>query len=181
VAKRTVNVREIVQDIRAGMSDAELSAKYHLNDEQLVALFQQLLHTNMVTKGELYGRSSLHPQTVAFQADNQSSKHYLAFPLPIHDAGNPSSIGRVRDLSEGSIGIVGIKAAVNQEKNLVIFPEKFVDLPPVSLEARCTWAAKNASGDYLTRFDITYISNKDSTLLQRLIELLTLGAQEEPH
>lgn len=175
MAKRSINVRQVIVDIRAGMSDRELSEKYGLNQEQLHGLFQHLLQSKMVTKGELYGRSSLHPQTVAFQLEDQPSRYYLAFPLPVHDRSNPSSIGRVRDIAETSIGIVGIKAKVDQEKTLVIFPEKFVDVPPLTFEAKCTSAQKNASGDYVTRFDITHISAKDGKLLRKLIDLLTLG------
>jgi hypothetical protein len=165
----------MVSEIRSGMSDAELCAKYGLNEEHLHALFQQLLQSKMITKGELYGRASLHPQTVALQTDDQPARHYLAFPLPVHDAGNPSIVGRVRDIAEDNLGVVGIKAKANQEMTLVIFPEKFVDVPPLTFEAKCTWARKNPSGDYVARFDINHISAKDASLLRKLIQLLALG------
>jgi hypothetical protein len=84
-------------------------------------------------------------------------------------------VGRVRDIAEDTLGIVGIKAKANQETILVVFPEKFVDVPPLTFEAKCTWARKNASGDYLARFDITHISSKDAAQLRKLIQLLALG------
>jgi len=175
VSKRSINVKQIIGDIRAGMSDPELSARYGLNEEQLHGLFRQLLQTKMITKGELYGRSSLHPQTEAIQTEDQSSRHYLAFPLPVQDSSNPSVVGRVRDIAEKSIGVVGIEAKAHQEKTLVIFPEKFCDVPPLTFQARCTWARINPSGDCVARFEVIHISPKDNQLLHKLIELLALG------
>ena len=45
MAKRTINAKEILADIKAGMDNAALMEKYHLNDKSLQSVFKKLTDT----------------------------------------------------------------------------------------------------------------------------------------
>jgi hypothetical protein len=56
VAKRQIRVREALKDLRSGMNDVELMAKYHLAARGLQSLFQKLVEAGMLTRKELDAR-----------------------------------------------------------------------------------------------------------------------------
>jgi hypothetical protein len=45
MAKRTINAKEILADIKAGMDNAALMEKYHLTDKSLQSVFKKLTDT----------------------------------------------------------------------------------------------------------------------------------------
>ncbi|MEW6348722.1 MAG: pentapeptide repeat-containing protein [Thermodesulfobacteriota bacterium] len=54
--KRTIKVEEVVGDIRAGMHDEALAAKYHLSRQGLLKLFRKLLSIGAVDRSEILDR-----------------------------------------------------------------------------------------------------------------------------
>ncbi len=175
--KRTVRLKEVVADIRAGLTDAELMERHQLPHKELQRAFQQLLAEKAITEGELYGRASLYPQTVAIslQDVDDSERHYLAFPVPIYEAGNPSVVGRVREMTETDIGVIGIEAKEKDVKTLIIFPEKFLSVAPFKFQAKCRWVQQEAEGTY-SGFEIIKISDEGREKLERLIQTLSFGS-----
>ncbi len=57
--KRRVSARELSADIRAGMDDASLMAKYHLTEKALAHLLTQLVAKGVVTRFELDNRGTV--------------------------------------------------------------------------------------------------------------------------
>ncbi|MEW6137367.1 MAG: hypothetical protein AB1733_03970 [Thermodesulfobacteriota bacterium] len=166
----------VLADVRAGLTDGELMDKYAIDYQILDSIFNQLLEEGVATRGELYGRSSFYVETTATSLDEESSEseHYLAFPIPISDAMNPKTMGRLRTLGETELGTVGIQAKVNEYKTLVIFPEKFVDVQPITFDAMCVWSRAHQEGHY-AKFRITYITQRDLKRLRDLLKIVTLG------
>jgi hypothetical protein len=56
MAKRTINAKQAVADIRSGMDDAALLKKYNLSAEGLQSLFDKLVNTGFIDLGEMESR-----------------------------------------------------------------------------------------------------------------------------
>jgi rubrerythrin len=174
---RTVKSDELVRDIRKGLTDDELMRKYKLNGKRLQRAFSKLLGNKMITEGELYSRASFFPETFAMEIGDveHPEGRYVAVPLPIYEPKNPTLLGRVRDISESVVNVVGIDAAVDETKTLIILPERFIDMDPVILDVRCRWNKRTEAGDRITGFEITNIPKESLRRLKKLIDMLTFG------
>ena len=73
-AKPRLNAREVVADIRSGLSDEQLMSKYGLSAKGLTALFDKLAAANLISRGELEARMSHRESTV----DLEITSRYLA-------------------------------------------------------------------------------------------------------
>ncbi len=67
--KRIVVAQDVLQDVRAGMTDAEFMAKYRLSARGLQSLFKKLIAAGSITKADLDRRPRLHVDTVAIAAE----------------------------------------------------------------------------------------------------------------
>jgi uncharacterized protein (DUF433 family) len=65
--KPKIRARDAVNDIRRGMTDAELMAKYELSAKGLQSLFLKLIDAKAVTKTELQQRRAAYQDTIAIQ------------------------------------------------------------------------------------------------------------------
>ena len=61
--KRQINGRHVVNDLRSGMGDEELQAKYELSAKALQSIFEKLVARNAISHSELCERSSLYKGT----------------------------------------------------------------------------------------------------------------------
>ncbi len=175
--KRTIKLADMIGDIRLGLSDSDLMAKYEMPQAELQRAFQQLLESGAVTRGEIYGRYSLHLQTRTISLDEvhqDDPSGFLAFPVPIHEASKPDVVGRIRNLTEDDVGTIGLEVAEGDIRLLVVSPEKFVNIRPFEFEAVCRGVKKQPEGTYAA-FKITDISTENREHLRRLISMLTLG------
>ena len=179
--KRKIKWNELIHDIRLGLSDPDIMAKYDIPYHELEKAFEHLIESNSVTRGEVFGRSSLHLQTTAVSLEEMDEMEggFLAFPIPIHESAKPSVVGRLRHLSDTDIGTIGIDADVGDIKLLVISPEKFVHIDPFALEAECHSVKRAPEGTY-AGFRISNISERHLQYLKKLIRMLTIdfGSQQ---
>ncbi|MFH1113140.1 MAG: Ran-binding zinc finger domain-containing protein [Pseudomonadota bacterium] len=169
-----VNTAQVLKDVRAGLTDSELMVKHKIPYEKLDQVFRKLLESNAITRGELYGRSSLFLDTVTVDSVPDESEHYLAFPIPVSDAMDPAVVGRLRTVGEGMVGLIGIEAAIDEERSFVVYPEKFVEIQPIAFDAACRWIVREPEGSY-AGFEITFISERDRERLGQLVRSLTFG------
>ena len=169
-----VSMDVILADVRAGLTDSELMEKHRVPYVKLDEVFRKLLDAKVITKGELYGRSSLFLDTVSVDAGSDESAHYLAFPIPVSDAMNSRIVGRLRNVKEEVVGMVGIETKIDEHRSFVVYPEKFVDIQPIAFDAKCIWFVRESDGFY-AGFEITYISHRDRHRLDELVRALTLG------
>ena len=58
MGKTKISAKAAVTDIRAGLSDRELMEKYSLNAQGLQSLFRKLIENNLISAGELSGRTT---------------------------------------------------------------------------------------------------------------------------
>jgi uncharacterized protein (DUF433 family) len=174
-----VRLEQVIGDIRLGLSDTDLMHKHLISYEKLQLIFERLLAVNAVTKGELYGRASLHLKTrsLSLGDDGEVQEHFLAFPVPIYDARIPSVIGRIRNLTETDVGTIGIRSSAGEVVTFVVCPEKFVSIEPFKLQAKCRWSREESEGTY-AGFEIVGISQEESSLLTQLVQSLTISSSE---
>ncbi len=173
--KRIVKWNELIRDIRLGLSDRDIMVKYDIPYHELEKAFEHLIESKSVTRGEVFGRSSLHLQTTAVSLEEleQPEGSFLAFPIPIYESTKPTVVGRLRHLSDTDIGTIGIDSNVGDIKFLVISPEKFVHIDPFALEAVCRSVKRAPEGTY-AGFSITNISERHLQYLKKLIRMLTI-------
>lgn len=64
MTKRRITARELLADIRKGLSDPTLMEKYKLSAQGLQSVFQKLLKAGVITQAELDSRTPLGERTV---------------------------------------------------------------------------------------------------------------------
>ena len=177
-SKRTIRVKDIAHDIRAGMTDAALMQKYQLTPKGLDTVFTRLLETQALTFSELQKRSP------AFDADSSyvpsssfrsSPRDEIGFPLAVYDKKNPAARGIVTDISENGLGMRGMKIAVNEIRTLVVRADDLFQMEPIECEAICRWVKPSHDvRNYVGGFEIQCFLSGDLKTLQNLLQALTL-------
>lgn len=173
---RRVSTREIVSDIRRGATNEELMRKYRLTPTGLQNAFKLLVDTRAIGADEVGGREPLRFEAVVPQGIREMERYYLDFDLPIIDTGPPEIAGKVRDMTEKGIGIVGIPARVGEVKTLLVLHEEFVVIEPFLFEAQCRWVRlSELDGTIAAGFRIMSITPEDLQQLKQLLQLVTFG------
>lgn len=174
--KRKIKARDIVNDIRAGLTNLQIMEKYDLSSKGLTSIFTKLIDARAVKQGELDGRIPLASDTVALDQKRVLPRNYVLVRLPVVETNNPESSGHVRDVTEKGLQITGIPAEVGEIKKFTLMPENFNEAPPFSLEAECRWSIPgDGPGQPSAGFEITNISKEDVVQLRNLIKSLTFG------
>jgi uncharacterized protein (DUF433 family) len=175
-AKRRIDTKELVTDIRSNLSDAELMEKYKLSSRGLQRVFTKLVDSRAVMADDISGRSILHDDSVTLQKVRGSLRALPILSIGIHDKNNPQIMGRIIDLSEVGVGVSGLEALVGEEKSLVVVPDEFLEVEPFSFEAKCRWSRMGDEDKICNAgFEITDISEGAYIQLLELLQLMTLS------
>jgi hypothetical protein len=174
--KRIIKARDIVRDVRSGMTDAELMEKYGLSAKGLESAFTKLVNSGTMTVGEVYGQRLSGQDTVIIDDVRELPRHFLSMTIPIYEATHEKRSGKIREVTEKGVGITGIQARIGEVKSFVIACRPFLEVDNIWLEAECIWMeAGKRREDWYGGFQITKISPKDLKNLRELIQLLSLG------
>jgi hypothetical protein len=179
-SKQIIEAKNIVRDIRSGMSDAELMKKYKLSSKGLQSAFQKLIDNRIMTVREIYGQrdSESGEDTMIIYDMRQLPRYLLAVVVPVYDEARPDQTGILRDVTEGGLGITGIEARIGEVKSLIISCGEFIDVKDLSMEAECRWINPDESDDrWQAGFQIRKISRENLESLRRLIGTLTLDTR----
>ena len=175
-SKRTIKAKDMVHDIRAGLTNLELMQKYRLSPKGLQSIFTKLIEAKAVKVGELDARGALSDDTVGLDQKRVAPRNYCVVRLPVYEAENLIAEGQVRDITEKGLQVAGLSAAVGQEKTLVLQPTDFADIHPFAFEAHCRWVKSETDPDgSVAGFEITDISDGALLELQKLIQALTIS------
>ena len=170
IPKRSIKAKEIVLDIRAGMTDSELMAKYKLSLRGLQSIFKKLEETKVMKPSELYGRQSLEADTVNLDQLRREVREYLSAPLTIYELDNPDARAVVTEISTIGVRVKGLRALVGETKRLRIEPQQFMHIDPFHFQAVCRWAKREGENrDYVAGFEITAIEEEDSSKLYQFV------------
>jgi hypothetical protein len=174
--KRTIKAKDIVNDLRAGMTNVQLMDKYQLSAKGLASIFTKLMDAKALREGELADRVPLAQDTVNLEQMRCLPRNYLMFRLQVYEANNQVVEGHVRDITERGLQTAGIRAKAGEVKELLIQPDELADVHPFGFEAECRWSRLEVESEqYVAGFQITNISEESLQELRKLIEALTLG------
>jgi len=175
---KSISAREFLRDLRAGMTDEELAAKYQLTPAKLVIVFNKLLEANALSTAELEDRRlgrERGPYPEMPSDFRISVRERLDFPLAIYEKDFPETRGVVRDISEKGIGARGIESKVGDTKTLVIPAHELFHVNLLEVEAVCRWTTtEGLSGESVGGFEIIRVIQGDMEELQMLIRSLPL-------
>jgi len=173
--KRKISAKDIINDIRGGMTDSELMDKYRLSIKGLQSIFRKLEAVRAIKPSELYGRFPGFDDTIEVDQVRRQLREYLELSLPIYETERPEKIGSVRDISMRGIGAKGIQASPGEVKTLVINPVDLLSIDPFSFEAICRWVRRDGPNrDYVAGFEITVISEDHEKRLRDLVSKISL-------
>ena len=173
--KRKIIAEHIVKDIRSGVSDESLMEKYMLSERGLNKVFRKLLDHEAMNAAELSPRIASYVDLSSLDYLRESTPKELVCLVPIYEEDLQDARGSVCELTEKSVGVTGIEAAVNDLKKLVIPADEFFSVSPFSFQAACRWVEqRNEGAEPVAGFEITDISDENYQRLRQLIRLLRL-------
>lgn len=144
--KNHVQTKEVLADIRAGMTDGDLRDKYRLTAKGLAGLLHRLMDSGAITIGELVCRSGSNEEeefsgctTAEFR---MLGRDEIDFPLVICDAENSDFTGLVKDISDDGIRIGGLETEVDEIRTFSLRADELFQVEPILFEAKCRWVFK---------------------------------------
>ncbi len=149
--------------------------KYSLSSHGLKKVLTQLTDTKMVDLSELPADLLTFFRAEVPADTRREERHGIDFDLPVWEARYPQIRGQVLDITERGIGILGLPAAIDEVKALVIYSEEFLEIEPFTVVAVCRWVKRaEDTGEYVSGFQVSKIHEEDLEELRKLIQLLTL-------
>jgi hypothetical protein len=160
------------EDIRSGLSEAELIAKHGLSLKGLQRLFEELIRAKVVTRQDLYKRFPSYRERTDQLKQRRTRRVDLSVPLPVCDVGS-TSFGLVRDISETGFRVAGIKYQLPIDV--------FMNADPLLVTARCRWISEkgNEKKYFVAGFELVDLSPVDRKVLKEFINLLLLSKSGE--
>jgi len=174
--KRKIKAKDIVNNIRSGMSDSQLMNKHGLSSKGLQSIFKKLVDAKAIKVQELFNRKPDVGDDTADVANIRFvPRDCVDVPLPICDAADPKNMGTIVDVTEQGLGIRGIRTETGETKTLVFFSDRLFPVGPFALEAQCRWVKNGRSdGQIESGFEITNISEAGSQQLKKIIQWVAL-------
>jgi hypothetical protein len=174
--KRKIKAKEIVNDIRSGMTDSQLMEKHGLSSKGLQSIFTKLVEAKAIGPRELFNRApNVGDDTADVTSVRLIPRDFVEVPLPICDADDPKNMGTITDVTENGLGVRGIRVQTGETKTLVFFSDRLFPVAPFALQAQCRWVRNgNGSGQVDSGFEITNISEASSLQLKKIVEWVTL-------
>ncbi|MGO9117205.1 MAG: hypothetical protein ACLQPD_06285 [Desulfomonilaceae bacterium] len=174
--KRTINAKDIVNDIHKGLTDLQLMSKYGLSLNGLQSVFTKLVQAKAILPQDLFDRPPfLADDSVTVENIRIGPREKIELTIPVCDAADPNQVGTLRDLSPEGIGVRGIETRKGQIRTLLVVPSHWFPVDAFSLEAVCRWVKRRrAEGIVDAGFEITGISEESKKRLKTTIRLLNL-------
>lgn len=149
--------------------------KYMLSERGLNKIFRKLLNYEAMTPDELSPRMATNADLDSLDYLRESSPKELVCLVPIYEENLQHVRGSVCELTETTIGVTGLGAAVGDIRKFVIPADEFFSVSAFSFDAICRWVQEgNESTESVAAYEITDISNENYQGLKRLIRLIKL-------
>jgi PilZ domain len=175
---KRIDSKEVIDDIRAGLTDMQLMEKYRLSSTGLEDVFVKLVAVRVMNECELRNRGPLRQERVRAFEIRQGPRSYLSFPLSIYEAESLDRLGHISDISESGLQIVGLRESPGRFSKLLIRADEVTVMDPFRFEAMCRWCSLDpATGVYTAGFTISHIANPDRRGLDELLNFLAIAEQ----
>ena len=174
--KRIIKAKDIVNDIRRGLTDSQLMRKYGVSVKGLQGVFTKLVQAKAIMPEELFDRAPvLAEDSVTVESIRMDPREKLEITVRVNDAADPKQGGILRDLSPAGVGVRGIETRRGEIRNLVIEAGHMFPVDGFSFEAVCRWVKRRRSeGVVDAGIEITDISEEGKKQLQKIIRFLNL-------
>lgn len=170
MGSREISAREVLKDIRFGMTAAEIMVKYRVSGKGFQDLLAQLVNLGAVERDEIEKRSTLYYGSGGDPHFRRTPRKRVGFPLQVADLKNSLSMGYVKDISPKGVSVAGLEAKPGEIKSLVVRVGGFSGCEPFGFEARCVWVQpSNGRSEMIAGFEIIRISE---TCMKELTKLL---------
>lgn len=177
---------EILEDLRAGMTNDELGEKYRLSRTELRDLFEQLANTGTLQRKDgVYAIPNWRIPRRHLIWTHQIPGHgikrrYVVASTLVYDAFEPDVKGQLAEVAGDSILTKGIGCALHQPATLVVQSEYFRLGKPLVFDAKCDWVGPVQSGEPSTaEFTITNMADCVQQEFLEFVELLTFAPIEK--
>ena len=169
--KRIIKAKDIIRDLRSGMTVSQLMDKYKISLKALRFVFRRLLNAGAITKDELTAQAALHRDAADLKGVRKWLRTTTTFPVRIYDSGSPFATGFVLDCTEKGVCVRGIEAVVGEVKNFIVRSGAFGEGHTLVFQAKCRWVNKERVSvrEFVAGFEITNISSLDCEELRKLI------------
>ncbi|MDQ7783759.1 MAG: PilZ domain-containing protein [Desulfomonilaceae bacterium] len=177
---RPISAAALVTDIRSGMTEAELMAKYGISRKYLTKALRRLVSLKAVPHSELYERSPTYRKSCDDIQNRRRPRVDVSIPLPIYCVESARE-GLIRDISETGFRVAGIPSRIGVVRTFQLSVEMFIGFDPLLLIAECVWEeTRGAAVRYpVAGYDIKYVSEADLEALRKLVQLLLLSKSGE--
>ena len=157
--KATINVQNVVEDIRSGMSSADLIEKYGLTERGFQWICIQLVGEGILGCDEVYEELFLSDGSLAIEAVRADERLPIVIDAQVYEVGNPDNQGTIQDISTKGLKISGLQAQVDEIKTLMIPKDNYGEFGKMVFEAKCRWTKTNPNGLTLAGFEVVNISS----------------------
>ena len=169
--KRKISRPQIVHDIRSGMTEAQLMEKYDLSSWGIQKVLAKLLPVGAITWEEMAILSLNGDDSVTLRDMRHYQRRYPLVSVIVYEQIKPMVKGRVLDISEKGLGVMGIPSEVSVVKTLTIAPDELRVFGPFTLQAVCQWFRQGDLDITCTAgFAITHIEDPSLERLRHFLE-----------
>jgi uncharacterized protein (DUF433 family) len=178
-SKVVINIHQIVEDIKSGLTKSQLMQKYHLTPRGLRWVSMTLISSGTIAWQEIYDSLCTTYDELVPDKLRRTKRYSLPFECPVYEAHNPGVVGKVRDIAEKGLGILGIKANVGEPKTLVIPKDEFGEFASFTFDAECRWITKDPEGVFVGGFEICHVSIGSLKEFQLLLHVAQFGNKDK--
>jgi uncharacterized protein (DUF433 family) len=169
--KRQISQPQILHDIQSGMTETQLMEKYRLSSWGVQRVLTKLLAAGAITWENMASFSLNSDDSVTLRDMRQCERSYPLVSMAVYEQAKPMIKGRVLDLSEKGVGVIGISSEVDDLKTLTIAPDELTVFEPFTLQAACRWFRGGDRDIPCTAgFAITHIEEPSLEQLRDLLE-----------
>lgn len=174
VPRRRIKAKDLAEDIRSDLSDADIMMKYGLSYEALKRVSKKLVAARFLRATELCGRFVSYEDSSCFLPVRRTAREYIEIALPVYEATDTANRGIVRNISEKGIGIAGMSVQLEEAKHLVVLADQFCGIQAIEFQAICRWIRKKTGRNYSSAgLEITEISPESLERIQNLIRFFS--------
>ena len=169
--------KDILRDLRSGMTDEELMQEYRLTARGLGSLLRNLVDAKAISVSEVLQRSTAPDEVPELLAEFRVlPRNYVGFPLPIYEAQRPELRGVVCDITMDGVGTKGLNAKLDEIKTFVIPADEFFQTSPIVFQGLCCWSEEDEQGGRNTAgFRVVEILRGSMRELLKLIQALSVA------
>ncbi len=168
VMEKRIRAADIVRDIREGLSDIELMAKYNLTLKGFLSLLRRSLEAKILDPSEIATRFASYEEILI--DDNRTIPRFkVQESIQIQEYKRPDIQGLLTEISENGVRIQGISGSPGDIKILAVSARESLGINPLVFEAECKWSSRESSGTVHAGYETRRVLKGDfSELVSRI-------------